>query len=361
VNGAAISPNLKIVATLEQDGNQHLWDAQTGEKLATLVNLEALRDYSSSTQEWLVVTPEGLFDGSPAAWQQIMWRFSLNTFDVGPVELFFNDFYYPGLLAEIFAGRRPKPARTLQQIDRRQPVVKLALGQRLAGPADPRTATVKVEIVPAPPDQTHPQDSGARDVRLFRNGSLVKVWRGDVLQNASKITFTANVPLVAGTNRFTAYAFNRDNVKSSDASLIVTGDQSLARKGTLYLLAVGVNQYANSQFNLRYAVPDVQAVSAELQTQQAKLDQFQRIVIVPLLDAQATKAEHACHVATTATFRTRGRCDHLLCRPWPGRAESVLFDPVRPWLRWRARGAGRSLDQKRPRPRHLRPRIGNGF
>ncbi|MEP7341016.1 MAG: caspase family protein [Acidobacteriota bacterium] len=300
VNGAAISPNLKVVATLEQDSNQHLWDAQTGEKLATLVNLEALRDYSSSAQEWLVVTPEGLFDGSPAAWQQIMWRFSSNTFDVGPVELFFNDFYYPGLLAEIFTGRRPKPARALQQIDRRQPTVKLALGQRLAGPSDPRRATVKVEIVPAPSDQTHPQDSGARDVRLFRNGSLVQVWRGDVLQNASKITFTANVPLVAGTNRFTAYGFNRDNVKSSDASLIVTGDQSLARKGTLYLLAVGVNQYANSQFNLRYAVPDVQAVSAELQKQQAKLDQFQRVVIVPLLDAEATKANVLAALARLA-------------------------------------------------------------
>jgi WD40 repeat protein len=300
VNGSAISPNLKVVATLEQDGNQHLWDAQTGEKLATLVNLEALRDYSSITQEWLVVTPEGLFDGSPAAWQQIMWRFSSNTFDVGPVELFFNDFYYPGLMAEIFAGHRPKPARALQQIDRRQPIVKLALGQRLAGPANLRMATVKFEILPAQADQTHQQDSGARDVRLFRNGSLVQVWRGDVLQNASKITFTANVPLVAGTNRFTAYAFNRDNVKSSDANLIVTGDQSLARKGTLYLLAVGVNQYANSQFNLRYAVPDVRAVSAELQTQQAKLNQFQRVVIVPLLDVEATKANVLAALARLA-------------------------------------------------------------
>jgi uncharacterized caspase-like protein len=82
--------------------------------------------------------------------------------------------------------------------------------------------------------------------------------------------------------------------------LIVTGDQSLARKGTLYLLGIGVNQYANAQFNLRYAVPDVQAVSAELQTQQSKLDQFQRIVIVPLLDAQATKANVLAALARLA-------------------------------------------------------------
>ena len=71
------------------------------------------------------MTPDGLFDGSPGAWQQIMWRFSQNTFDVGPVEIFFNELYYPGLAGEIFAGRRPKAPRDLQQIDRRQPKLTL--------------------------------------------------------------------------------------------------------------------------------------------------------------------------------------------------------------------------------------------
>jgi hypothetical protein len=49
-----------------------------------------------SGNEWLVVAPDGLFDGSPASFGHILWRFSGDTFDVAPVEVFFNEFYYPG-------------------------------------------------------------------------------------------------------------------------------------------------------------------------------------------------------------------------------------------------------------------------
>lgn len=83
--GVAFDASGRLVATLGEDGNEDLWDAQTGERVATLVNLIQLGSFGAT--EWLVVTPEGLFDGSPGAWQQIMWRFSANTFDVGPVEI----------------------------------------------------------------------------------------------------------------------------------------------------------------------------------------------------------------------------------------------------------------------------------
>ena len=58
--------------------------------------------------EWMVVTPQGLFDGTPVAWNQILWRYNQDTFNVAPIEWFFNEFYYPGLLGDIFAGKRPQ-------------------------------------------------------------------------------------------------------------------------------------------------------------------------------------------------------------------------------------------------------------
>jgi hypothetical protein len=36
-------------------------------------------------------------------------------------------FTYPGLLADIFAGKRPKVAQDVSKKDRRQPIVKLSL------------------------------------------------------------------------------------------------------------------------------------------------------------------------------------------------------------------------------------------
>ena len=38
---------------------------------------------------------------------------------------------------------------------------------------------VKIDVADAPADNDNPKGSGAQDLRLFRNGSLVKVWHGD--------------------------------------------------------------------------------------------------------------------------------------------------------------------------------------
>ena len=97
-----------------------LWDANTGEHLLTLISLD-------DGGEWMVVTPQGLFDGTPAAWNQILWRYNQDTFNVAPIEWFFNEFYYPGLLGDVFAGKRPKVALDVSKKDRRQPIVKLSV------------------------------------------------------------------------------------------------------------------------------------------------------------------------------------------------------------------------------------------
>ncbi len=143
----------------------------------------------------MVVTPQGLFDGTPASWNQILWRYNQDTFNVAPIEWFFNEFYYPGLLGDIFAGKRPKVAQDISKKDRRQPIAKLSLagdGAPASGIAS-RTVKVKIEITDAPADKDNPQGSGARDVRLFRNGLLVNVWHGDVLKGQPTVTLDEEI------------------------------------------------------------------------------------------------------------------------------------------------------------------------
>ena len=152
--GVAFDTTGRLVATLGEDGNQDLWDAQTGERVATLVNLIELGSFGAT--EWLVVTPEGLFDGSPGAWQQIMWRFSENTFDVGPVEIFFNELYYPSLLSDIIAGKRPKAPRSLPQIDRRQPDLHVTLESPAGGEVASRTVAVSIDVAELPAGRAAP-------------------------------------------------------------------------------------------------------------------------------------------------------------------------------------------------------------
>src|SRR5205807_3515493 len=109
----------KYVVEVTESAKITVYEKQTHEALAILIGL--------AERDWLVVTPEGLFDGSPTAWGRILWRFNNNTFDHAPVEVFFTDFYYPGLLTDIFAGKRPKASSDISQKDRRQTRVTLAL------------------------------------------------------------------------------------------------------------------------------------------------------------------------------------------------------------------------------------------
>jgi uncharacterized caspase-like protein len=232
--------------------------------------------------DWLVVTPDGLFDGSPGGWNQILWRFSPNTFDVSPVEIFFNEYFHPGLLPDILAGKKISAAVDISQKDRRQPKLSIGTEEGQDATVSSRSLKIKINVTEAP--------AGAEDVRLFRNGSLAKVWRGDVLKGQQSATLETTINVVAGANQLTAYAFNRDNVKSADATLKIIGTDSLKRAATLHLLVVGVNQYANGAYNLKYAGADARDFAEELERQQRKLGAFGQIEVTSLFNNEATKS-----------------------------------------------------------------------
>lgn len=273
---ALITLNGRELVSAHEDGGVRIWDGITGSLLITLFSFQ-------NSTDWLAVTPDGLFDGTPGGWDALLWRFSDELYDVAPGEAFFNEFYRPGLLAEIMAGGRPKPPRSLAQVDRRQPKVSV----QVTGGSE-RLAKVRIDVREAPPGGGRSSGSGVKDVRLFRNGSLVKYWKGEV--GAGGTALEASVPIVAGENRFTAYAFNRDNIKSSDARATLTGADSLKRPATAWVLAFGINRYANSAFNLSYSVADAQAFSDQLKTHQAALGLYQNINVVAVKDQDATKA-----------------------------------------------------------------------
>jgi len=275
VSSVVFSPNNKYLVSGSWDTSIKVWEISSGKELVSLIAFDE--------NEWIVVTPDGLFDGTPPVWSKIIWRFNNNTFNYAPIEALFSDFYYPGLLTDIFAGKRPKAPSDISTKDRRQPQLKLALdGDQPDTTFNSRNVAVKIDLSQAP--------AGAQDVRLFRNGSLVKFWRGDVLKGQSSVKLEATIPIVAGENQLTAYAFNHDNIKSSDATLVVTGAGGLKRKAVAYVVAVGVNEYANPQYNLKYAVADAQDFAEEFKRQQAKLNDYDKVEVIPLNDSEATKA-----------------------------------------------------------------------
>ena len=293
ISSIAFTPDGHMILTCGQDKAAHLLDAATGEALGQLYTFRPEVGAGSDANQWLVDRPDGLFDGSQGGWEQTLWRGN-NTFDIAPVESYFSDFFYPGLLGDLLSGRRPQSPPPSDVIkDRRPPKVKLVLapGQE-SGPSGLTTHNIKVqiEVAEAPKDGVAKLSGGVNDLRLFRNGLLVKAWRGDVLHGKPYTTIEAELPITAGENRLSAYAFNRDNVSSPTTRLVVTGAPSLKRQGTAYIIAVGINQYDNPEFNNKYAVADAKAFGEELQRQQTKLNTFGRVELITLSDQEATKA-----------------------------------------------------------------------
>jgi hypothetical protein len=134
--------------------------------------------------------------------------------------------------------------------------------------------------------------SGLRDLRIFRNQSLVKFIHGDLKVDPETRRYIDRIPveITAGENEISAYAFNRDGLKSEDSAISVVGAASLRRTGTAYVLAVGVNLYSNSEFNLHFAAPDADLIAPALRESLLKTGSYADVLPVVLKDKEATKA-----------------------------------------------------------------------
>lgn len=274
VTDMASSAELSILASAGgSDGTIRLWRLPGGEPLAVL---------TSSEEGWLATHPSGLFDGSPGAWKQIAWRFGDDLFDSLPAEAFFNEFYTPGLLADLVDGRSVRAPRVLTTLDRKQPILRFVAPQERD--VERRRYAVRLEVEPG-------REGGAvRDVRLFRNGTLVKLWPGEVVRPGQmSATLETELTAVAGINQLTAYAFNADNIKSQDAQLRLKGAERLRRKPTAHILAVGIDDYDNDAFDLRYARADAELFAQDVQRAQRATGRFGDIRVEALYDGSATR------------------------------------------------------------------------
>jgi WD40 repeat protein len=280
VNEVVYSPDGKTLATLGWDRIVRFWNT-SGELLGSLMFF--------GDHQWLFVTPNGYFDGTPDAWREVLWRFGQNTFCFAPIERFMRDYYTPGLLATVMKDRQGTlpPMPSIAEIKNRvQPEV--AIKSVIASADDATRVDVTVHAA-SHLDVERKQQSGLQDLRLFRDGQMVgsgyvdvraacsgpgtqtgRVHGGYIRGALKDCDYTFHdVEVKSGATKmtFTAYAFNEERIKSATASMDYEPKQTFnasANKPKAYLLLIGVNHFGARECDLKDAVNDAETMSAEL-------------------------------------------------------------------------------------------------
>jgi len=264
----AITADGSRLLTVSEDGSIRIWDVATGDEMVRLVRLR---------NGWLAVTPEGLFDGPPETRENVGFRVGKGL-EVVAVDRFFQDFYHPGLLAEIWRGGRPIPE--VRFATKAAPLVRLEPGVK-SGDIETREVTFKVEV--------SDRGGGIKGPWLVHNGSQVLV-RGEPLRKGKLIERTFTVPLIEGENRLEVRAACEDGSWESEPATLVFHYRAAAQRPNLHLLAVGISRYAKETFNLKFAAADAQAVAELFSKRAPPLYGEDKVHITQVLDAQATKA-----------------------------------------------------------------------
>lgn len=250
VTATAVSVDSRIGLTASKDGSIKLWRLQPCcTEMATLMSFK---------DAWTVVSPDGRFETNNfESASGVAWVSSDDPLRALPLEVFMKDYYRPRLLPQILGGTLPKLAPP-EQRNRVLPVVAVS---RVA-PEPGNNGRVAVTISVALQNKGS-QTSGAQELRLFRDGRMVRYWP---TVDAAEVT-AHDVALPSGDRPvvFSAYAFNSGGVKSLTGQTEYRPQPSAAASHPrAFLLNIGVNRTKDSSCALHYSVADAKAFSAAL-------------------------------------------------------------------------------------------------
>lgn len=238
---ARFSPNGKYLLTISRDHSGILWEVATGKEAASIYHIDL--------NDWIVTTPTGLFDASPAAMELMHY---VTFVDGKPVvidlEQLKERYYEPGLLAELLEEE------SIRSVD--------AFTNPLLYPE--ASGVIQNDMLKI---QLKERSGGIGKVRIFVN-------RKSVIEDANPHRQTElSIDLrqftkyyVPGNNKISFEVYNADEWLRSQ-EIVLKYRPKTGKKSTtpsLYTIAIGTAEYNGEQLDLTFAGKDAIAMSTAL-------------------------------------------------------------------------------------------------
>jgi len=272
VNAIAFLPDGRRFLSASDDGTVRLWNSETYSPLATFISVDGGTD-------WLVVTSEGLFDGTAGAMRKVAWRLRQSTNIVG-LERFFNDYYYPGLYSALWSGKILPPRVDVSSLLGLSGL-SLMIRQSLASIKKTETGSSYLCVNSRTAGRMAHVKSLTEETESSRVTLIVRKG-GDVdllpvyLKNAPQVQdpdceygFLLTKGIQGAVLPFNQDLMNQPTSTLAEERQYITEMQAQAGrgkhppKGQTHLLAIGIEHYSSSDlWKLPHTIPDVEKVAS---------------------------------------------------------------------------------------------------
>ncbi len=301
ITAATFSADGARVLSASGDGTVRVWNPGTGELLVTLIG--------NADGEWLQLTQEGFFAGSSGGGRLLSVARGLELYSI---EQFYQSLYRPDLVREKLAG---DPRGLVRDAAANLDLTKaLASGNapvvRIVSPAAGVSAAngqlvAEVEI--------EARGGGVGRIEWRINGLTVGVETLTSQPLAGQpVRVTRALVLNAGDNLVEVVAYNSINlIASVPARVAVAGPAAApatpSTEPRLFVLAAGLNDYADRRFRLALAVNDANVLAQAFV--EANKGLYRHVEVKVLRDAEVTRDrldaafnEIVAKIAPTDTF-----------------------------------------------------------
>lgn len=250
----AVSPDGRLLLSGSDDQTVRLWNVETRENIVTL--------FHGRNGEWVMWTPQGYYAASPSGDKHVGWHINQGADTAGrfvSAAQLKRHFYRPDIIKRAILSRSARAAVgaargtdfALGELLRRQPPAFAFVSPQTGATTSASPAAVTFRLA-ANRDPAERLDVTVNGRRVISRAVRREEAAGDV---------TLEVPLSAGRNRIRVAVHNAVGRTDKELVLNHTGAKDLDRRGTLYVLSIGVDAYPNFKGqDLEFAGADARAL-----------------------------------------------------------------------------------------------------